>query len=116
MALKVNVREVGDVTILDLSGKITLPEGSEILRDAVYDALRGGARKIILNLAEVTTIDSAGLGQMVSVLASAKNNCGMLKLLNLMKKVEDLLVITKLFTVFDVEDDEARAIASFSKI
>src|ERR1700761_6798527 len=108
------VRQVDGVTVLDLSGKITLGEASGKLRSAVQDAL-SSSKKILLNLADVNYIDSAGLGELVSAFTTVKNAGGELKLLNLTKKVHDLLQITKLYTVFDVKDDEASAIASFTK-
>ena len=107
------VRQVEGVTILDLSGKITLGEASGQLRSAVQEAL-GNSKKILLNLADVNYIDSAGLGELVSAYITVKNAGGELKLLNLTKKVRDLLVITKLVTVFDVKDDEQEAVKSFS--
>lgn len=107
------VRQVDGVTVLDLSGKITLGEASGKLRGAVQDAL-ASSKKILLNLADVNYIDSAGLGELVSAFTTVKNAGGELKLLNLTKKVRDLLVITKLLTVFDVKDNEQEAIKSFS--
>ena len=107
------VRQVDGVTVLDLSGKITLGEASGKLRSAVQDAL-GSSKKILLNLADVNYIDSAGLGELVSAFTTVKNAGGELKLLNLTKKVRDLLVITKLLTVFDVKDNEQEAIHSFN--
>ena len=107
------VRQVDGVTVLDLSGKITLGENSGKLRSAVQDALTS-SKKILLNLADVNYIDSAGLGELVSAFTTVKNAGGELKLLSLTKKVRDLLVITKLLTVFDVKDNEQEAIKSFS--
>ncbi len=107
------VRQVDGVTVLDLSGKITLGEASGKLRGAVQDAL-SSSKKILLNLADVNYIDSAGLGELVSAFTTVKNAGGELKLLNLTKKVRDLLVITKLLTVFDVKDNEQEAIKSFA--
>ncbi len=106
------VRQVDGVTVIDASGKITLGENSGKLRSAVQDALTG-SKKIVLNLAYVNYIDSAGLGELVSAFTTVKNAGGELKLLNLTKKVRDLLVITKLLTVFDVKDSEQEAIKSF---
>ena len=114
MDLKVKTREVSGVTVLDLSGKITLGDGALTLREAVKDVQAKGQKKILLNLADVNYIDSAGIGDLVSAFTSVKNSGGSLKLLQLTKKVKDVLQITKLYTVFDVEDDEAAAIASFS--
>ena len=115
MTMKVSSRQVDGVTILDLSGRITLGEGSVQLRDAVRDLLAKGQKHILLNLGDVNYIDSSGIGELVSAYTTARNQSGELKLLNLTKKVHDLLQITKLYTVFDVKDDEASAIASFSK-
>lgn len=114
MSLSSKTRQVGSVTILDLSGKITMGDGSDTLRDTVKEAVRHGSRKMLLNLADVSSIDSSGLGEMVTVYTTVKNAGGTLKLLNLTKKVHDLLVITKLVTVFDVEDDEKHAVSSFT--
>ena len=115
MSMKFTTRQVDGVTILDLSGRITLGEGSVTLRDAVKDALSKGSKNILLNLGEVDYIDSSGLGELVSAYTTVRNQGGELKLLNLTKKVHDLLQITRLYTVFDVKDDEATAIASFTK-
>ncbi len=114
MTMKTNVRQVNGVTILDCSGRITLGEGSVILRDAVRDLLAKGNKKILLNLGDVTYIESSGIGEMVSAYTTVRNQGGELKLLNLTKKVHDLLQITKLYTVFDVKDDEAAAVKAFS--
>ncbi len=114
MSMKFITREVNGVTILDLSGKITLGEGGLTLRDEVRSIVAKGSKKILLNLADVNYIDSSGLGELVSAFTAVKNAGGELKLLNLTKKVRDLLVITKLLTVFDVKDDETAAIAAFA--
>ena len=113
MALTIASREVDGVTVLDLNGRITLGEGSVQLRDAIRDLISKGQTRILLNLAEVNYIDSSGLGELVSAYTTSKNQGATLKLLNLTKKVHDLLQLTKLYTVFDVSDDEAKAIASF---
>ncbi len=113
MSLKFKTRQVDGVTILDLSGRITLGEGSVTLRDAVKDAVTKGNTRILLNLADVDYIDSSGIGELVSAYTSMKNAGGELKLLHLTKKVHDLLQITKLYTVFDVRDDETTAVSSF---
>lgn len=113
MSLKSSTRQVDGVTIMDLSGRITLGEGSVVLRDNVRDLLTKGEKKILLNLGDVTYIDSSGIGELVSAFTTVRNAGGELKLLNLTKKVHDLLQITKLYTVFDVKDDEAVAIGSF---
>jgi anti-sigma B factor antagonist len=115
VSMKVSTRQVDGVTILDLSGRITLGEGSVQLRDAVRDLLTKGQKQILLNLADVNYIDSSGIGELVSAYTTGRNQGGELKLLNLTKKVHDLLQITKLYTVFDVKDDEASAIASFTR-
>ena len=115
MSMKANTRQVDGITILDLSGRITLGEGSVQLRDAVRDLLAKGSKKILLNLADVNYIDSSGIGELVSAYTTVRNQGGDLKLLNLTKKVHDLLQITKLYTVFDIKDDEASAVASFAR-
>ena len=115
MTMKTSTRQVDGVAIVDCSGRITLGEGSVILRDTVRELLSKGQKKILLNLGEVTYIDSSGIGELVSAFTTVKNSGGELKLLNLTKKVHDLLQITKLYTVFDVRDDEASAISSFTK-
>jgi len=113
--MKASTRQVDGVTIVDLSGRITLGEGSVVLRDAIKDLLGKGQKKILLNLGDVSYIDSSGIGELVSAFTSVRNQGGELKLLHLTKKVHDLLQITKLYTVFDVKDDEAGAIAAFSR-
>ena len=113
MTMKASSRKVDGVTIVDLSGRITLGEGSVVLRDTVKELSTQGNKKILLNLGDVTYIDSSGIGELVSAYTSVRNAGGELKLLNLTKKVHDLLQLTKLYTVFDVKDDEASAIASF---
>ena len=115
MSMKASTRQVDGVTIVDLSGRITLGEGSVVLRDTIKDLLGKGQKKILLNLGDVSYIDSSGIGELVSAFTSVRNQGGELKLLHLTKKVHDLLQITKLYTVFDVKDDEAGAIAPFSK-
>lgn len=115
MTMKASTRQVDGVTILDLSGRITLGEGSVQLRDAVRDLLSKGSKKILLNLGDVNYIDSSGIGELVSAYTTVRNQSGDLKLLNLTKKVHDLLQITKLYTVFDIKDDEASAVASFAR-
>ena len=113
--MKLSTRQVDGVTIVDCSGRITLGEGSVMMRDTIRDLLAKGNKKLILNLGEVNYIDSSGIGELVSAFTTVRNQGGDLKLLNLTKKVHDLLQITKLYTVFDVKDDEASAIASFKK-
>ena len=113
MTMKASTRQVGGITIVDMSGRITLGEGSVILRDAIKDLLAKGQKKILLNLGDVSYIDSSGIGELVSAFTSVRNQGGELKLLNLTKKVHDLLQITKLYTVFDIKDEEAAAVQSF---
>src|SRR6266850_2470368 len=115
MSLKSSTRQVDGITVLDLSGRITLGEGSVVLRDTIREILGKGEKKILLNLGDVTYIDSSGIGELVSAFTAVRKEGGELKLLNLTKKVHDLLQITKLYTVFDVKDDEAAAISSFKK-
>jgi anti-sigma B factor antagonist len=104
---------VGDVQILDCSGKITLGEGTMAVRNTVRDILKSSGKKIILNLADVNYIDSSGIGELVSTFTTVTNSGGQLKLLSLTKKIQELLAITKLLTVFQVFNDEQSAIASF---
>jgi len=113
VALAIASREVDGVTVLDLSGRITLGEGSVQLRDSIRDLIGKGQQRILLDLGDVNYIDSSGLGELVSAYTSAKNQGATLKLLKLTKKVHDLLQLTKLYTVFDIYDDEASAVASF---
>jgi len=113
--MKASTRQVDGITIVDLSGRITLGEGSVVLRDTIRDVVSQGNKKILLNLGDVTYIDSSGIGELVSAFTSVRNQGGELKLLNLTKKVHDLLQITKLYTVFDIKDDEATAVGAFSK-
>jgi anti-sigma B factor antagonist len=108
-----NTRQVGDVTVVDVAGRITLGEGSSALRDALRDMINKNQKKILLNLGEVNYIDSSGIGELVSGFTTVTNSGGQLKLLNLNKRVKDLLQITKLYTVFDVHDDEAHAVRAF---
>ena len=114
MSMKVHTRQVDGVTILDLSGRITLGEGSVTIRDAVRDVLAKGSNKILLNLGDISYIDSSGIGELVSSFTTVSGQGGQLKLLNLTKRVHDLLQITKLYTVFEIHDDEAKAVRSFS--
>ncbi|MBV8207506.1 MAG: STAS domain-containing protein [Acidobacteria bacterium] len=114
MTMKASTRQVDGVTIVDLSGRITLGEGSVILRDTIRDLLGKSQKKILLNLGDVSYIDSSGIGELVSAYTTVRNQGGDLRLLNLTKKVHDLLQITKLYTVFDVKDDETSAVKAFS--
>lgn len=111
--MKIETRTIGDIRILDCSGKITLGEGTMTVRNTVRDILKSGGKKIILNLADVNYIDSSGIGELVSTYTTVTNNGGQLKLLSLTKKIHELLQITKLLTVFQVFDDEQAALASF---
>jgi anti-sigma B factor antagonist len=108
-----NIRRIEGVNIVDLSGRITIGEGTMVLKDAVRNLLQRNEKKILLNLADVSYIDSSGIGELVSSFTTVGNQGGKLKLLNLTKKVHDLLSITKLLTVFEVFDDEAKAIQNF---
>jgi anti-sigma B factor antagonist len=113
--MKAISRQVDSVTVIDLSGRITLGEGCTQLRQLIRDHLGKGQKNILVNLADVTYIDSSGIGELVSAFTAVSNQGGQLKLLSLTKKVHDLLQITKLYTVFDIHDDEAKAISSFEK-
>lgn len=114
MSIKLNTRQVGDVTVLDLAGRITLGEGSSTLRDALKELVAKGDKKILLNLGDVTYIDSSGIGELVSGFTTVTNQGGSLKLLGLNKRVKDLLQVTKLYTVFEAFEDEAEAVRSFA--
>ena len=115
MSMKATNRQVDGVSVVDMSGRITLGEGSVVLRDTIRDLVGKGQKKILLNLGDVTYIDSSGIGELVSAFTAVRREGGELKLLNLTKKVHDLLQITKLYTVFDIKDDEAAAIKAFAK-
>jgi anti-sigma B factor antagonist len=112
--MQIDERAVGDVTVLDLKGKITLGEGDELLKDKVNSLVNQGRKKIILNLAAVPYIDSAGLGEVVRTFTTVSRQGGSLKLLNLTKRITDLLSITKLLTVFETYESESDAVRSFS--
>ena len=112
--ITISERQAGDVTILDLDGKVTIGEGSVALRNAIRRLLGDGKNKILMNLGGVGYIDSSGIGELVSSFTAVNKEGGTLKLLNLTQKIQDLLAITKLLTVFDVFDDEATALASFN--
>ena len=114
MSVKLNTRQVGDVSVVDVAGRITLGEGSSALRDLLREMVGKGDKKILLNLGDVSYIDSSGIGELVSGFTTVTNSGGQLKLLGLNKRVKDLLQITKLYTVFDVHDDEAGAVRSFA--
>ncbi len=111
--LNIQEREAGDVTILDMSGKVTIGEGSVALRSAIRGLLEKGRKKILLNLSGVGYIDSSGIGELVASFTAINKEGGQLKLLNLTQKLQDLLAITKLLTVFDVYETEADALGSY---
>ncbi|MBA3442021.1 MAG: STAS domain-containing protein [Pyrinomonadaceae bacterium] len=111
--LNIKERQAGDVTVLDLDGKITIGEGSVALRSAVRRLVEENKKKILLNLAGVGYVDSSGIGELVSSFSSVSREGGQLKLLNLTQKIQDLLAITKLLTVFDVYEDESSAVSAF---
>jgi anti-sigma B factor antagonist len=114
MSLKATVRRSGDVSIVDLYGRITLGEGSGLIRNTIKDLVNSGQKNILLNLKDVSYIDSSGLGELVGAYASVTNAGGNIKLLHAQTKVHDLLQITKLFTVFITFDDENEAVRSFA--
>ncbi len=115
MDLKTSTREVGDVTVVDITGRIALGEESAAVRELVMNLLSEGHTKILLNLSGVGYIDSSGLGMLVSSVASVRKAGGEMKLVNLTDKVDDLMEVTRLYTVFDIADDEESAIKSFAK-
>lgn len=114
MSVKLTTRQVGDVTVIDAVGRITLGDGASAFRDTIRSLVGSGQKKLLLNLAEVSYIDSSGIGEMVSGFTTVTNQGGMVKLLSLNKRVKDLLQITKLYTVFEVFDDEGHAVRSFA--
>ena len=111
--LKTSTRQVEGVTIVDLSGRITLGEASVVVRDVINDLMGKGNKKILLNLGQVDYIDSSGIGVLVTGFSTVRSQGGELKMVNLSKRIRDLLQITKVYNLFDVKDDEAAAIASF---
>lgn len=113
MSIQVTTRQVGDVSVVDVVGRITLGEGASALRETIRGLVAKEQKKILLNLGEVSYIDSSGIGELVSGFTTVTNNGGTLKLLGLTKRVQDLLQITKLYTVFDIYDKEASAVGSF---
>jgi anti-sigma B factor antagonist len=113
MSAKVTIRHVEGVTVLDVSGRITLGEGGVTLRDAIQEALKTGTKKLVLDLGSVTYMDSSGVGELTGAYTSARNKGCDLKLLNLTKKIDDLMQITKLATIFDIYTDEKTALGSF---
>lgn len=113
MSVKLTSRQVGDVTVIDAAGRVTLGEGASAFRDAIRNFAAKGDKKLLLNLSDVSYIDSSGIGEMVSGFTTVTNGGGQLKLVGLSKRVKDLLQITKLYTVFEAFDDEAEAVRSF---
>lgn len=111
--MKIAIRQKMGATILDPKGKITIGEGDVALRDSVVEALKSGSEKILINLSEVSTIDSSGIGELVAAYTTVKNRGGKLKLVNLSPKVADILQITQLISVFEIEDSEEAALSSF---
>ncbi len=113
MSVKLTSRQVGDVTVIDAAGRITLGEGASAFRDTIRKCIAQGDKKLLLNLSDVSYIDSSGIGELVSGFTTITNSGGKLKLVGLSKRIKDLLQITKLYTVFEVYDDEAEAVRSF---
>jgi len=113
MSFKASSRDIGDVTVIDMEGRVTLGEGSALLRDLIRTNLGRGRKKLVMNLAGVNYIDSTGLGELVSGYRLVNSEGGELKLLNLSRKVTDLLQITKLYAVFDIHNQESQAVGSF---
>ena len=114
MSVKLTTRQIGDVTVIDAAGRITLGEGSSTFRDSIKELTTKGHKKVLLNLGDVSYIDSSGIGELVSGFTTVSNAGGQLKLLKLTKRIQDLLQITKLYTIFEVFDDEAAGLASFN--
>ena len=114
MSLKAEVRQAGDVSVVDLSGRITLGEGSGLVRSTIKDLVSSGRKNILLNLKNVSYIDSAGLGEVVGAYATVSNVGGEIKLLHPQAKIKDLLTVTKLYTVFAAFDNEGEALRSFA--
>ena len=114
MSVKLTTREVGNVTILDIEGKLTLGEGSGAFRDKIRELLTSGKKKILLNFEQTTWTDSSGMGELISSFVSVTNSGGQLKTLAYQKQIEDLLIITKLYTVFETFNDEKAAVESFA--
>ena len=114
MSVKLTSRQVGDVTVIDAAGRITLGEGASTFREKIRELVNNSSKKILLNLGDVTYIDSSGIGELVSGFTTVTNSGGQLKLVGLSKRVKDLLQITKLYTVFEAFEDEAQAVRSFA--
>jgi anti-sigma B factor antagonist len=114
VSVKLTTRQVGDITVIDAAGRITLGEGASAFRDLIRDLAAKGEKKIILNLSEVSYIDSSGIGELVSGFTTVTNHGGQLKLVGLSKRVKDLLQVTKLYTVFEAFEEEADAVRTFA--
>jgi anti-sigma B factor antagonist len=114
LSVKLTSRQVGDVTVIDAAGRITLGEGASTFREKIRELVNNSSKKILLNLGDVTYIDSSGIGELVSGFTTVTNSGGQLKLVGLSKRVKDLLQITKLYTVFEAFEDEAQAVRSFA--
>ena len=114
MSVKLSTRQAGDVTVLDVSGRITIGEGSSLIREKLRDLTTEGHKKILLNLGEVPYMDSTGIGELVAGFTTAEKAGGTVKLLGLTKHVKDVLQISRLYTVFEAHDDEAEAVQSFA--
>jgi anti-sigma B factor antagonist len=115
MSAKVTIRHVDGVTVLGVSGRITLGEGGVTLRDSIQDALKTGTKKLVVDMGEVNYMDSSGVGELTAAYTSAKNRDCQLKLASLTKRIDDLMQVTKLATIFDIYSDEKEAVASFAK-
>ena len=114
MSVKLSTRQAGDVTVVDVSGRVVIGEGSSLIREALRDLTTEGHKKILLNLTEVSYMDSTGIGELVAGFTSAQNAGGTVKLLGVTKHVKDVLQISRLYTVFEAFDDEAEAVQSFA--
>jgi anti-sigma B factor antagonist len=114
MSVKLTTHQKGEVTIIDISGKLTLGEGTSTLRTKIRELVEGGSKRIVLNMADVSYMDSSGLGELIASHTTVTTAGGEMKLLNLAKRVHDLLKLTKLYTVFETFEDEASAVDSFS--
>ena len=114
MSVKLTTRQVNEVTVIDVSGRITLGEGSSLLRDELRSLIGSNRRKILLNLADVSYVDSSGIGQLVAAFTTVSSQGGQLKLLNLTKRLKELLQLTRVISIFEVFDDEKKAVVTFS--
>ncbi len=115
MSLKINIRETGTVTILDLSGRLVLGESLALLRDTIRDLLESDQKQLVLNLDEVSRIDSSGLGQLVGSYATVNSRGGQIKLLNMQGQLQDVMHATKLYSIFEIYTSEGAALRSFKK-